>query len=315
MVMPLMLCLPEVLSILGKLSENFEFHGHVNEGPFKPASLLNVVDNGIYYDTHGKYSVESFNHSIVFLDTARPSGNNLLIVTANPQLAYYKFLEFAFKPKPQIGIHPTAIVDSNAKIHPSAYVGPFCVVEDAVIGANAKLHSSVTIMKHCSVGEGSEIEANTVVGATGVVWCWDAVNNRRVYPPQLGGVKIGSNCFIGSNISIVRGSINEMTLIDDGVVMAHGTKIGHGSQIGKECHLANNVTIGGNVEIGARSFLGSGCILRPGAKLGNKTTVGCGTVVLEDFLDAGLTLVGVPARILQSNSKVRMTGVPDIRSM
>ena len=138
------------------------------------------------------------------------------------------------------------------------------------------------------------------------MWVWNGED--RVFLEQLGGVKIGRDCFIGSNVSIVRGSANEITTIGDYTCMAHGTKIGHGSQIGQYNHFANNVSIGGSVVSGRSCFFGSGSTVPPGKILGDEVIVGAGAVITKNCPHSGISS-GVPA-IRRGDVKDGMSGIP-----
>jgi UDP-3-O-[3-hydroxymyristoyl] glucosamine N-acyltransferase len=236
--------------------------------------------------------------------------SNALVRVAHPQLAYYKLMRLLFPlRRDAASIHPTAIVDEAAQIEPEVEIGPYCVVGKSELRRGVRLASHVVIMDGCVVGENTVIESQSTIGASGVAWVWDPETGERVVQPQIGGVRIGRNCFLGSDISVVRGSISEDTVIGDGTVVAHGTKIGHGCTVGPLNHFANNVSLAGNVVTGQRCFFGSGSVVRPMAQLCDDTTVGAGAVVVNNVTEAGLVLMGVPAQAVKS-AKTKLSGVP-----
>ena len=73
-------------------------------------------------------------------------GDALLV--ANPYLAYAE-LSHLFDRKPQAGagVHPTAVVASDAQVHASASIGPYAVIE-----SGAQIAAGVTIGAHCVIG-------------------------------------------------------------------------------------------------------------------------------------------------------------------
>ena len=152
------------------------------------------------------------------------------------------------------------------------------------------------------------IESHSTIGATGVAWAWDPDTRQRIIPPKTGFTTIGKNTYIGTDVTVARGSINEITSIAKGCIIAHGVKIGSGSRIGAECHLANNVTIAGNVSLGMQCFLGVGVVIRPQTRLADRTTVGAGAVVVNSFEEPDRLLKGVPAR--SAETMLNMTGIP-----
>lgn len=308
--------LAEITGCLDDLGISYETVGAASASSFTPASLLNIIPGGVYFSLDDRYLGLGIANSVIFTADAGAIGDgNLLIVTDAPQLNYYKFLRHFYAERPQPGIHPTAIIDPRAEIDAGAYIGPFCVVEQARIEAGVRLHSSVTVMRGSVLERDVNIEPHSVIGATGVVWSWDAEAGERVVAPQIGRTIVREGCFLGSDVSVVRASINEATEIGRFTVIAHGSKIGHGTQMGDECHLANNVSIGGGVVIGRRSFLSSGCSLRPGVQIGPKTVVGAGSTVVKNYPDGGQTLMGIPAVPRAKEKTTRMAGVPDLKGM
>ena len=231
------------------------------------------------------------------------------IITDEPKLAFYILAQNFAPTSPDSGIHPTAVIDPKAVVHPTATIGPFCVLEECTIGEKAILHSHVTLYASTRIGARAVIEGHTFIGATGQIWAWGSDGKRWVLP-QIGGTVIGDDCFIGSNVSIVRGALQD-TVIDRGCRIAHGSRIGHNCQIGKETFISNGVTIPGSVTIGNFCFLGSGSVYRSGIVLGDNITVGAGAVVTKSFFKKGLVLAGIPALpIRKVGDDTTLTGVP-----
>lgn len=274
-------------------------------------SLLAVEPHGLYYATREARLPESIVDSVIVCDAGNEPGDdrNTRIVTNNPQLAFYLLQRHFFGRSPRRGIHPTAIVADEASIDPSAYIGPYCVIGRARVGADCALESHVVLYDNVVLEDGVVVEPHTTLGATGVAWTWDPTGTEKIIQPQIGGVRIGEQTFLGSDVTVVRGSINEVTTLGRHCLVAHGTKIGHGCNIGDLVHFANNVTIAGSVTIGDESFLSAGCIVRPRISLPRGTLVGAGAVVVKNPEQENQTLTGVPARATGSSDR-RMSGVP-----
>lgn len=104
------------------------------------------------------------------------------------------------------------------------------------------------------------------------------------------GAKIGKGLFIDHGMGVV---IGETAEVGDYVTIFHGTTLGGtGKDRGKR-----HPTVGNNVLIGAGAKL-----LGP-INVGDNAKIGAGAVVLRD-IPHGATAVGVPAKVVPSNSKV-----------
>lgn len=281
------------------------------EQEFTPASIKKIIEAGLYFIVDGtNQSYQQIRNSVILTNQSIPAvNNNIHLVVSEPQLVHYKLIAF-LEELPLAGIHPTAIVSESASVHPTAYIGPYCCVGEAIISENVCLHEHVVIKDFVSIGKGTVIDAGTSIGVRGMAWIWDGDGNR-IMQPQLGGVIIGERCTIGSNISIVRGSLSESTVIGDGTVIAHGSMIGHGAQIGQLVHFANNVSIAGNARIGNRVFLGSSCVISSNVAIEEGCIVGAGSVVTKSFIEKNVTIVGVPAQVLKrDNFNSKPNGAP-----
>ncbi|HEX2616756.1 MAG TPA: DapH/DapD/GlmU-related protein [Flavobacteriales bacterium] len=289
----------------------------VGEAPeiTKVCSLLHKEPHGLYYFTGDDPAIfEQLRSSVVLCNASagRPTGNNAaLVVEGDVQLAFYRLCAHLFNTAPAPGVHPTAVVHPEAVLGANVHIGAYAVIGKCVIGAGSVLLPHVVVGNGCVIGERVRIEPHGCIGATGVVWVWGD-DGKRVVLPQLGGVHIGDDVFLGADVSIVRGILNESTTIGSGTLIAPGTKVGHSVVIEADCHLANNVSIAGSARIGARSFLGSGCSVRSHAKLAQDTIVGAGAVVVADVVRAGLTIAGVPA--VELEAKGSRKGVPRARA-
>ncbi|WP_104736266.1 hypothetical protein [Hanstruepera ponticola] len=299
--------LESILEFLNSNEINYELHNPNYQLDYKAASLKKLIKNGLYF-VNDSDNVPAIEDSIIITNKKTDSKNTLIIVE-NPQLVHYRICSMLVKLESAI-IHPTAIIHPETTIGENVSIGPYCVLEKCEIGNNVTLKSHVVIYENTQIQESVFIDSHSCIGAAGLAWIWDE-KGKRVKQPQIGNVLIESNCHIATDVTIVRGSLSETTLIGNGTVIAHGTKIGHGAQVGENVHMANNVSLAGNAVVGDRSFLGSASIISSNIFVPNNTIVGAGAMVNKNFSDEFTTLAGIPAKIIQSKNYLnKPKGVP-----
>lgn len=295
------------LGIPYSIASNFD-----EDKTYEIASLFAPTTFGFYF-IKGNLSIANEIKGSLFL-TDNPKHkkeyqeNIFIEISEDTQRVYYSILDKIF------GRKSTGKISKLTEIHPDAEIGKNVQIDAFCVIGKCKIGDNVVIGSHCKLHDNTEIERNTiiesmsVIGTQGVAWIWNETQTQKIVQPQLGGVKIGKNCFLGANTIIVRGSLNEYSSIGDYTLMAPSSRLGHGTQIGKQVHLANNVITGGNTHIDDYSFIGSGAIFRPKTKIHPKTIVGAGALVIKNTTQDGKTLVGVPAK--EINTKLNPAGMP-----
>src|SRR5690606_16005739 len=273
----------QIISQLDLMHMEYRWVGSQEDKTLLVASLFEPVDGGFYFfNGSGAFHLQVKDSVLLVpedFDDANNTHQNVLVkLKGDTQRIYYLLLSNLFSRKSTGRIAPTAVIHPEAKIGLNVQIDDFCVVEACTIGdeviieSHSKIHENVVIGAHTIIGSMS------VIGSQGVAWVWNQDQSARIVQPQLGGVQIGNNCFVGANTIVVRGSLNEATRIGENTLMAPGGRIGHGTQIGNFVHFANNVITGGNTHIGDFCFVGSGAVFRPKVKIHPKTIVGAGSV-------------------------------------
>jgi sugar O-acyltransferase (sialic acid O-acetyltransferase NeuD family) len=85
--------------------------------------------------------------------------------------------------------------------------------------------------------------------------------------------------------------------IGRGAIVNTGASIDHESEVGECAHIAPGSRVAGRVRVGDRALLGIAACVVPGKRIGADAVVGAGAVVIDD-VPAGVTVVGIPARIV-----------------
>ena len=196
----------------------------------------------------------------------RYDGNCLLM--EDPYLGYARaaalFHPFEME---QTGVHPEAIVDPDAQlaesawvgpgsivrsgceVGPEVYIGPGCVVSSGCkLGAGTRLMANVTLMENTEIGAETIVHPGAVLGADG----FGFANNQGkwVKIPQLGRVIIGDRVEIGANTTIDRGALED-TVIGNGVKIDNLVHIAHNVHVDDDCAMAAMFGVAGSTHIGA----------------------------------------------------------------
>ena len=282
------------------------------EATYSYASIFEPIHRGLYFYLGAKMAFPIENSLLLARKDVPMSdagkGNTVLYIDANPQTTYYRILQEFHAERSNGTISAHAVIDPEAEIGENVQIDPFCVIGKVKIGPNTIIKSHCTLHDNTIIGANAHVESGSVIGARGVAWIWNEDETEKVIQPQIGGVTVGDRAFLGAHTVVVRGSINEHTRIGHDSLLAPGSRIGHGTQIGNYVHFANNVITGGNTKIADYCFIGSSAVFRPKVKLHPETIVGAGAVVTKDTIKEGATLVGVPAKQLET--KAHPSGMP-----
>ena len=303
-----------ILLQLDEIGCNYKIKGTL-KAQYSFASMFNQINNGFYFFTGNSDFPESIDNSAIIVNEdfsqSETQSNTYIYLNSDkdPQQVYYQILSNIHARKSNGKISKNVEIDSTVKIGKNVQIDPFCVIEENVsIGDNTIIASNVKIHKNTTIADNVIIESGSIIGTQGVAWIWNEDQTKKIIQPQIGGVKIKSNSFLGAQTIIVRGSINENTIIGTNCLIAPGCRFGHGTFVDDYCHFANNITTGGNVHIGKYSFIGSGAIFRPKVKLHPKTIVGAGALIIKNTTKQKVTLIGVPA--VERESSDKPSGMP-----
>lgn len=184
------------------------------------------------------------------------------------------------------GVHPSAVVDAQAQIDPTAYIGPLCVVErGARIGAGTVLKSRVTVGENCIVGARCLLHAGVVLGSDGFGFAPE--RGTWVKIEQLGAVRIGDDVEIGANTCVDRGALDD-TVIENGVKLDNLVQIGHNVHVGQHVAMAGCVGVAGSAQIGAHCTVGGGAIVLGHLQLAENVHISAATVVTRSLNKPGV---------------------------
>src|SRR4051812_22743013 len=91
-------------------------------------------------------------------------------------------------PRPEAGVHATAVVAPGARIGEGASIGPHCSIgRDVTIGAGSVLHANVTIYDNVTIGAHCVLHSGCVIGADGFGFVLEGGRYEKF--PQVGRVE------------------------------------------------------------------------------------------------------------------------------
>lgn len=220
----------------------------------------------------------------------------VLIYVKDPKLAIAIVGNAFFVERPTPSIHPTAVIDPEAKIGTDVYVGPYAVIGKAIIGDGCIIESYVRIYDGVTMGCSCSIKSGAVLGGEGFGFEKDEEGNRFRFP-QIGHLIIGDEVEIGANTCIDRGALSD-TVIGDYTKINNLCHIAHNNKIGKNVVIAGCVNISGSCVIDDDVWISPNVSLRGFNHLGKGCMVGTGAVVTKNVPEAE-TWVGNPAHKLE----------------
>jgi UDP-3-O-[3-hydroxymyristoyl] glucosamine N-acyltransferase len=187
----------------------------------------------------------------------------------NPAEAFAKLLSL-FAPSPvdfDPGIHPTAIVASDAEIGAKVTIQAFAVIEKGtrigagtlvgshsyighhvVLGDDCRIYPRVTIRERSRIGNRVVLHSGVVLGSDG--FGYELRDGQQQKIPQTGIVQIDDDVEIGANSTVDRARFGR-TWIQQGVKIDNLVQIAHNVTVGRHSVICAQVGISGSVRIGS----------------------------------------------------------------
>jgi UDP-N-acetylglucosamine acyltransferase len=194
-----------------------------------------------------------------------------------------------------MAIHPTAIVDASARIHPDAEIGPYCVVgADVEIGARTRLKANIYLEGPTFIGEDNIFYPYASIGVA---------SQDLKYHGERAETRIGDRNKIREFVTIHRGTEGGglVTRIgSDNLLMAY-THIAHDANVGSNCIFGNAVTFAGHVTVEDWAIIEAFSGVHQFCRIGKHAFVGGYSVITKDVLPYSQTVTPRESRVFGAN--------------
>ncbi|MCD6365660.1 MAG: acyl-ACP--UDP-N-acetylglucosamine O-acyltransferase [Planctomycetes bacterium] len=186
-------------------------------------------------------------------------------------------------------IHPTAIVDSSARLGDDVEIGPYCIIErDVEIDSGTVLRPHAIVRQYTSMGSGNFVDSGAVLGGMPQ----DLKFDRRCVTY----LRIGDNNVFREGVTISRATAEGgATIVGNSTYWMTCAHAGHDVIVGDNAILVNNTAIAGHCEIGRGAILSACTLVHQFCWVGDMVITQGGTAITMHLppytLAAGLNTV------------------------
>jgi UDP-N-acetylglucosamine acyltransferase len=195
-----------------------------------------------------------------------------------------------------MNVHPTAIIDARAKVHPSCKAGPYCVIGP-----------EVEIGEGCSLASHVVIEGPTKIGSHNSFFSFSSIGTAPQdisYAGEATRLEVGDHNVVREFVTLNRGTLKGGGLTRVGshtLIMAY-THVAHDCVVGDHVILANAATLGGHVIVEEWAQVGALCPVHHFVRIGAHAFIGGGTTVTKDVLPFSKTVAARDTHAYGMNS-------------
>ena len=173
-------------------------------------------------------------------------------------------------------IHPTAVVESGAELHPTVRVGPHSLIEaGARLGEHCVVHSAVRITGAVRMGARNVVHHGAVIG--------DLPQDLSFDPDRPTYVEIGDGNVFRELVTVHRAtSPGGSTRIGSRNFLMAYSHVAHDCIVGDQNIFANNATLAGHIHVDHHVFLSGHTAIHQFVRIGAYVMVSGLTGVSQD---------------------------------
>ncbi len=173
-------------------------------------------------------------------------------------------------------IHPTALIDSSARLGENVTIGAYSVIgADVEIGAGTTVGPHVVIEGPTRIGRDNRIYQFASLGA--------APQDKK-YGGEPTTLEIGDRNTIREFCTFNRGTAQDAGATrvgNDNWIMAY-VHLAHDCQVGDHAIFANNAQLAGHVHVGDWAILGGFTVVHQFVRIGAHCITGMGSILFQD---------------------------------
>ncbi|MEW5965020.1 MAG: acyl-ACP--UDP-N-acetylglucosamine O-acyltransferase [Pseudomonadota bacterium] len=184
----------------------------------------------------------------------------------------------------ETGIHPTAIVETGAKLGAGVRIGPF-----SHVGAEVVLGDGVEIVSHAVVA------GRTTVGARTRIFPFASIGHQPQdlkFKGEPSTLAVGADCIIREGVTMNPGTAGGgmSTTIGDRCAFLANSHVGHDCHVGNNVVFSNNVMLAGHCSVGDFAIIGGGAAVIQFARVGAHSFLGGMSGLENDLIPYGMAL-------------------------
>jgi UDP-3-O-[3-hydroxymyristoyl] glucosamine N-acyltransferase len=239
--------------------------------------------------------------------------NTTLIRVPDAYVAFAALLTLVEQSKPKKkGIHPTAVIESSAKVGTDVFIGAFVYIgencsvgegsmifphvsigDSSIIGKNCTINAGVRIYHQCVLGNRCIIHSGTVIGSDGFGFAPQSEGEYKKIP-QIGNVVIEDDVEIGANVAIDRATMGS-TILRKGVKLDNLIQIAHNVEVGENTVMAAQGGIAGSTKVGKNCMTGGQVAINGHITVADGTKIGAQGGIAATVTEENTILQGTPA--------------------
>jgi UDP-N-acetylglucosamine acyltransferase len=172
-------------------------------------------------------------------------------------------------------IHPTAVINSKARLGADCDVGPYCVIgRDVELGARCLLHAHVVIDGHTRLGNDNEIFPFASIGLQTQDLKWKGGITRT----EIGNHNTFRECVTVNSAT----SDGEVTIVGSHNHVLAYSHIAHNVKLGDHIIMSNVATLAGHVIVEDHAVVGGLAAIHQFCRIGKMSIIGGCSKVVQD---------------------------------